>query len=259
MRPRERFSGTPPLSIALVQVAFWLAVVRAYLLWPNPLLLVGAAVVLVPVALVQWWRGWVTLGDGGVTVRTSLFARFVGFEEIERAWRRTEVTKVKSHRRLEPSFVATAYVQLELRSGERVRVPARDPVALATQIAERKRQFTTTKSTPMPRGLAREGRSVGDWIEALRDLTLERAGYREVSISTDALWNIVESRWQREDSRAAAAVALGGRASPETRGRLLRLAASVESKKLRTVIEAAAEDGDPKVLAEVLEAVSADG
>lgn len=216
---------------------------------------VAFAVATLATALFYWHR-LVTLDDDGVHVRHGLRGRLLPYADIERARRRTKT--VESEDRWGNKHYGTAgYVEVTLRRGELLEIQARDPAVLAQRILARKHEATIARRQRSAL-LDRRGRSTHAWIDELRSRNPRGGDYRSAPKDLASLWSIVESGWQRDDDRAAAAVALGHRANPEVRTRLLRLAEEAESPKLRIAIEKSIEQDDDQALAEALDALAAE-
>lgn len=202
------------------------------------------------------WHRLITLDDDGVHVRPRLRRRLLPYEHIEQARRRTKTVEWED-RRGNKRYGTEGYLELTLRGGEVLDISAHDPARLAQRILARKHEAAIAKRQ-RPALLDRGDRSTHAWIGELRSRNQRGADYRSAPKDLASLWNIVESRWQRDDDRAAAAVALGHRASPEIRTRLLRLADEAESPRLRIAIERSLEEDDDQALAEALDALAAE-
>lgn len=99
--------------------------------------------------------------------------------------------------------------------------------------------------------LARGGRSVADWVAAMRALGVSDAGgYRAASIPRDRLWEILEDPTSDASARAGAAIALHATARDDgARARLATVATRTAAPSLRVAIEAL-EQIEPEPVAE---------
>ncbi len=88
--------------------------------------------------------------------------------------------------------------------------------------------------------LARGGRSVAEWLAAMRALGMQDAGgYRLAAIPRERLWEILEDPTSDSSARAGAAIALDAKADDlDTRARLAAVAARTAAPSLRVAIEA---------------------
>ncbi len=87
--------------------------------------------------------------------------------------------------------------------------------------------------------LARGGRSVGEWVAAMRALgATDAGGYRSAAIPRERLWEILEDPTNEPSARAGAAIALHAASrDPDTRARLAAVAARTAAPSLRVAIE----------------------
>lgn len=101
--------------------------------------------------------------------------------------------------------------------------------------------------------LRQEGRSVGDWITALRALgSGANVTHRIAPVTSEALWGVIEDPTNAPRDRAAAAIALRGELGEDGRARLTAAARSTAGPKLRVALEAAADDTEEAELARAL-------
>ncbi len=107
--------------------------------------------------------------------------------------------------------------------------------------------------------LARGGRSVDEWLRALRSLGGgEAQGYRAASIPTEELWRIALDPTAEVSARAGAAVALRGSLDDEGRERLRVAAEESASPKVRVALEAAGASKSEAELTQALEECEAE-
>jgi hypothetical protein len=99
--------------------------------------------------------------------------------------------------------------------------------------------------------LARGGRPVTEWVNALRSLNETQASFRSATIPDDELWRITEDPTERQPVRVAAAVALRDRLDDHGTQRLRVVADSCAAPRLRIALDAAVDRNDAS-LAEAL-------
>jgi hypothetical protein len=154
-------------------------------------------------------------------------------------------------------------VELRLRSGARVRMPISSKQSLQSSsmdlIIERIREAMESHRQGDPAAetalLARQARSVADWIQSLRAIgSGANADHRTAPVAPERLFRIVEDPSLTASARASAAVALGTSLDATGKVRLKGAAVATAAPKLRIAIEAAA-DGDDAALAEALSAI----
>jgi hypothetical protein len=154
-------------------------------------------------------------------------------------------------------------VELQLRSGERVRLPITSKNGLQTSqldlIIERIREAMESHRQGEPAAdtalLARQARPVADWIQSLRAIgSGAHVDHRTAPVGPERLFRIVEDPSLAPSMRAGAAVALGASLDEEGKERLKGAAGAIAAPKLRIAIEAAA-DGDEAALTEALAAI----
>jgi hypothetical protein len=190
----------------------------------------------------------VDVGADGVEYRWLGWKTFVSARDIASVDRtRMNATPVT------PSL---ACVRILRRDGRSVSIPvgAEDLLSeRAAALCERIREVVAASDgeAEAPSQLAREGRTVREWIESLRALSREHA-YRTAGVSADALWALVEAPAGTAADRVAAAVAVAR--DDETRERVRVAAHAVAEPKLRVALEAAAE-GDDDALENALDAL----
>lgn len=201
------------------------------------------------------WHDHITLDSDGVRIRSAFQARLLPYAAIERARRRSRTVEVED-RWDGKTYDTVEYLELTLTTGEVLERRVHDAGAVAKRILERKHeaQIAGRRNSVLNRG----HRSAQEWIVELRSRNDKGSGYRSAPKDLAKLWNIVESAWQRADDRAAAAVSLGHRASPEERKRLLRIAEEAPSPQLRIAIEQSVTEDDDEALAEAMDALAED-
>jgi hypothetical protein len=157
------------------------------------------------------------VGADGVAIRTDTASRFVSFGRIER---------------VEPAPFGAVLV---LGGGERLPLavvppPAPDAVLVANELEAARRAcllrrleagIEATSALAGAERLARQGRSVDAWRDAVRDLVKDDAAdYRAALLPTEQAARIVEDGRASPEARIGAALALSGRADEPLRRRL---------------------------------------
>jgi hypothetical protein len=157
----------------------------------------------------------------------------------------------------------TIGAEMTLHGGERVRIPVGSRTwsqEAAAALAERIREAMDAKAHGSIEDaavvLGREGRSIADWVRALRSVGAgANATLRTAPVPADRLWSIVESPRARGVDRAAAAVALASSEDAEAKTRLRVVADAVAEPKVRVAIDAAAR-GDDGATEDALDALA---
>jgi hypothetical protein len=98
-----------------------------------------------------------------------------------------------------------------------------------------------------PQLLARDGRSVAEWVRALRELAGKQHTFRELGVSAEALLRAVEDPSASPLTRIAAAAALAPHAEREAKSRIAAAAGAAVAPRLRVALEAAATDDVDRV------------
>lgn len=154
-------------------------------------------------------------------------------------------------------------VELQLRSGESVRIPITSKNGLQygqiDLVIERIREAMESHRQGEPAAdtalLARKARSMADWIQSLRAIgSGAHVDHRTAPVASERLFRIVEDPSLTPSTRAGAAVALGASLDEHGKVRLKGAAGAIAAPKLRVAIEAAA-DGDETALTEALAAI----
>ena len=157
-------------------------------------------------------------------------------------------------------------VELELRSGERVRLPITSKNGLKQGqidlVIERIREAMESHRQGEPAAdtalLARHARPVADWIQSLRAIgSGAHVDHRTAPVGPERLFRIVEDPSLPPSARAGAAVALGASLDEGGKARLKGVAEAIAAPKLRIAIEAAAV-GDDAALTEALAALESE-
>jgi len=100
----------------------------------------------------------------------------------------------------------------------------------------------THDATPILAALPRGERSVAMWLRELRGA--HGGGYRDLAMSDDQLFDILEDATAGDAVRAAAAVCLAARKNDEVNEKLRVAADDVAAPKLRVVLDATLEEDD---------------
>jgi hypothetical protein len=143
-------------------------------------------------------------------------------------------------------------VVLQTNGGKPLRLVPRDPhgdrvandllsAALAERIEEARAEWAARGEAQLSPLLARGGRSVADWLIALRSLGESAAGFRAAALPADTLLRIAEDPRAGAGERAGAAASLVGHLDDAGAARV-RVAAEVcASPELRRVLTVTAE------------------
>lgn len=189
-------------------------------------------------------------GPDGIHVRQLGRERFLRHEEI------LAVERWPLKRGPRGGEVSEGF-DIVLHSGERIRAHTLNPRAMQGDytgdfIAEAVIAAREAGSGPAVEplvALQRGGRAPEEWVRALEPLGEGRAGgYREALPPPEALWQVLESHAAGADQRAAAAVVLCAKQSPETCRRVRRLADAVARPALREALLAASAGERPALL-----------
>ena len=187
---------------------------------------------LIATLAVLFWPARVVVGADGILWRWYGARRFVPWKDV-----------------LSPGPSAAGYndVIVEMRSGSPLRLPQGaaasriDQDTLRARVDALYRAHAKHGNDVVIDWLVRNARPLASWREALGRLR-GNEGYREMGMSDESLWRIVEDAGAPEDARAGAAIAL--RDARDAAPRLRVAAQAVASPHLRVALEAAA---DPAV------------
>lgn len=203
-------------------------------------------------------RTSITVGTDGVLRSWMGKKEFWSYGEIARVGRYLDQSMTRKHK--------WEGVELDLRSGKRVRLPVTSKNSIQTGdlnlIIERIREAMESHRQGDPAAdtalLARQARPVADWIQSLRAIgSGAHVDHRTAPVVPERLFRIVEDPSLTPGARAGAAVALGLSLDVEGKERLKGAASAIASPKLRIAIEAAA-DGDEAALTEALAAIESE-
>ena len=156
----------------------------------------------------------------------------------------------------------TLCLDLQLRSGENhvitvgaqsISGPLMSSIAARLDLARREyQQYAAVEADGLPR---REGRSHIEWVRTLQSHR-ERVTHGRADVSTELLWQIVETPTSHPIARAAAAIALSHELVETERARLQHIANITASSTLRSIIEHIADKNkDLEHIAKALEAL----
>lgn len=260
------------LVAAIFSAVFWLLlgpspivenpVVRS-VLFATLMLLSGAVLMPMYVSFAQWLgRTRVVVGRDGVRLGKRS-ERFIPFSEIKEVfpWTKRKLGEV--------------WLEIELRSGERVRVArcvgaphdqTRQPAAVTVGdprvdlIGERIREglnayaSSSALETKDPSLFVRSGRTISDWISNLR--ALGGGGYRSSSIAFEWLTDLVADPSQTPEIRVGAAIVLRSVDQPDVARPIERAAQTTASAELCTVLEAIAVGVDDTTLEPLVESAT---
>jgi hypothetical protein len=241
--PRANWHPTlSSLFLALVGVGPM--VVLGYLLRPvHPL--VGIALGLsfaVIAAILPHMK--LTVGVDGLSVDR----RFFGYDEIAAVRRGDDYGR---------GIVGLLIV---LESGERVQLFSmiREREAMLERITEARARFERLRREIDTAALRKRDRSPSEWVRDLRSIGAgARLDHRTPPVPPEALWQTVESAGAEPAVRAAAAVALRESFDVDGRRRLLEVAETTASPRLRIALQTIAADRDDAAVAEALAAADA--
>ena len=202
---------------------------------------------------------WLTVAKEAIRLRWLFFERVIDYDEVERVEARRDLVET-SGRGFGRQFRVQGYLRISLRSGDVIDVSTSDDGRVVERIGDMRALRTRTSASRALSGLARDERSVADWVRHLKRAGGARGDYRRADraadLSEETLWSVVESPWQRAADRAAAAVALHARFDRDARERLRVVARDIDEPELRTVVSQAAEDAaDDEALIASLEAL----
>ncbi len=180
---------------------------------------------------------WVIGSDGLLVKVSSKPERFIPYADIE------QVQSTRSR------------ITVTLRTGPPVSLRCPDDAverrrprvgasALARRIVEAKAASEARMAAP-PEPLARAGRDLQTWMQALDSLSDHASTYREATVSREQLWGTLEDAGQAPELRAAAAVALRAGLADDERPRLRVVAGAAAAPRLRVALERLASGDEP--------------
>ncbi len=222
--------GMPILLSPIVAVSVALAS-------PDPAVWVFGVPFSIPLAfsyaLLLWWIGAsifplaASIGNDGILLEKWFRKTFVPFSRM------SSVTVVGG----------SPYYQVEvaLAEDERLRVPTsgrEQAEALARQLEAGMRAVRSRDREALIDGLARGGRTVSAWREAVRDVLSEGA-YRARHVGTESLLRIAEDPFAPEDVRVGAVLALGTPQDEEAKKRVWAAAEASASPRVRLALQRA--------------------
>jgi hypothetical protein len=198
------------------------------------------------------------VGADGLVVSWLGRKRFVSYADVER------VTDY------EDGFARSRFrgLSFSLRGGAVLRIPIARPRWSVGDKMDLIRERVREAMESHARGdaavdatlLARDGRSLGDWLAALRGIgTGANATHRVAPVPPERLWRIVEDPGAKPVARATAAVALGAALDDEGRVRLRVAAEAVAAPKLRVALEEVAGEARDEALTKALEELEEEG
>lgn len=141
--------------------------------------------------------------------------------------------------------------------GRYAHTSAQSVAALAERIQSALAARDAGARAPVATALARDARSIVDWIAHLRRVATAEPTFRGAAVVPDRLWSLVEDATTDASTRVAAAVALAPTLDDEGRARVRVAAAATASPKLRVALEAAARD-DADAVAGALDELEAE-
>jgi hypothetical protein len=194
----------------------------------------------------------VTVGTDGLHFRWLGTSRFVSHAEIE-AIERIETTL---------ALVLGSGEVLHLSSsGMHTRAQPELDV-LHARLEETWLEHRTLTSAAGGWLTTRSGRTMRDWVHAMRMMLTVQNGYRTPVVPRERLWAVVENPKADPSARTGAAVALSGRLDPEERARLRIAASACAEPRVRVALALAATEAcagtSDEQLASALEAAEGD-
>jgi hypothetical protein len=238
--PRQVAFGVS-MALGMMLMGVLAHVVGAWLLALMPFLVIALATLsLVPSAI--------AVGADGVLTRWLGMRHFYPYDEFDTVTPTGHgVTLLgKSGKSV---HVATAPARTRTSAWKYAQL-TRD--AVHERVAEAQRAYAAHKETHAAALVARSGRTMAEWLEALRSLAASD-DYREAAVPREALWRIAEDPAAEATARAGAAVALRGKLDEADRARLRVAAESSVSPHVRVALEAAATAEDDGEVAAALE------
>lgn len=256
-----RFWLASRLAASRLMTALWGSFVATVAMLGGPLarelhdgplaplfVLLGVVVVLVPIV----WPMRLTIGADGLLVRWITGTEFVPYGAIE---------TVHSY---------DLGIELIVRSGRRLRLALAEKhprvadherrALILERIREAIDAYDRAGGALDPALLVRGGREARAWIRSLRALgSGGSADHRSATVARDELWRVVEDPSAEPAARAGAAIALAPSLSVEERPRLRVAANATASRKVRVVLEAAADGDDDERLERAVEELETGG
>jgi hypothetical protein len=218
---------------------------------PVPLLIAGLAIMATVTGTM--WPGHLVVGADGILVKQRFRERFIPMADIKSA-----------------DAVADNALTVSLASGEHVRIvtgQARSDRSNAFARAQRDEiiaridealQVHRSQTSVDVAALVRRGERTGEeWFAELKKLRARAAGYRDLVLRDEDLWQLVEDPRAAEDARAGAALVLRPKLDDAGKNRIRVAADAAASPKLRIALEAATSDDADE--AEIERALSLDG
>ncbi len=184
-------------------------------------------------ALLLWWIGASTfplaasIGNDGILLEKWFRKTFVPFSRMSSV---VVVGGAPYH-----------HVEVALAEDERLRVPTsgrEQAEALVRQLEAGMRAVKSRDREALIDGLARGGRTVRAWREAVRDVLSEGA-YRARHVGTESLLRIAEDPSAPEDVRVGAVLALGTPQDEEAKKRVWAAAEASASPRVRLALQRA--------------------
>jgi hypothetical protein len=255
-----RFAGPSPATTTPAGRTIAFTVVAALAVGELALLLALGHGFLTPLAIVLWslqmWLvagGAVYVGTDGLLLRSPWSRRFLRYEDIERV----EAQEKRARLLLRDGEWVDLWLGLP-GYGPAWNGSARTRDALVGRIIAAIGERSARAPLAPAAGLvARDGRTLAEWLEHLRRLVdASGTSYRTSAIEREQLWRIAEDANAPAASRAGAAVALRIALKPEERARLRVAAEAAAAPEVRAALEAVAdEDVDEPALLRVLEPI----
>jgi hypothetical protein len=181
--------------------------------------------------------GWheATVGTDGIVARGPLRTRFFAFGDIASV----SATRMR--------------IELKMRNGTTEAIWAHpDDAAMRAALVQRIEKARAARGESAEARaslLARDGRSLRAWRDALVDQLRGAGGYRDAAVTRDDALRILENAELRAEQRIGAALALVGSGDAEATARVRVVAEASAAPRLRVALErvAASEDDDEAI------------
>jgi hypothetical protein len=188
-----------------------------------------ASMTAVGIALAVLWRAFmtaeVTIGSDGIVVRQRFGKRFIPYARLK---------DIAEH---------GSDIELRYRDGASEKIPGDiDEPARRTALVQRMRDAMEAGASTHARieALARNGRPIAAWRDAVSRLLDGDAGYRSAGLTRDDAFAIVRDAGARTEHRVAAALALSTSGDPALKERIRVAAQACAREPVRIAIEEAA-------------------
>lgn len=177
-------------------------------------------------ASLRWMGSEVVVGADGLTVRDGLFKKFIAYSSI------AHVSLVGGELEFTLTDRSTTKCWVDGDVGT-------NAATLMQRIEEARATFARGGGRNAAAQLARDGRSIAEWREALARLLGRKGGYREVGLDAETLVRVLSDASAPVEHRVAAALALGTDERHKEQVRVVT--AALADERVRIALESAAE------------------